>query len=79
MMKVHEAARILSVSESTIYTLVRQGLLRAHRIGAGRGVIRISDSAISEYLDSSTEPARSTRRRRPGSRLKHIKLSRRPA
>lgn len=79
MLTVQEAADRLKVSESTIYALVKAGRLRSHRVGLGRGVIRISDSAIVDYLATTvSEPASegSNLSRRP--RLKHICLSRRP-
>jgi len=41
LLTVQEAARKAVVSPKTIYALVASGKLRAHRIGNGRGTIRI--------------------------------------
>jgi excisionase family DNA binding protein len=49
----------LSVSLSTVYNLVETGQLECHRIGAGRGCIRISEEQLKDYLE------RSSRRRPP--------------
>ncbi|CAN5804166.1 hypothetical protein BH23PLA1_BH23PLA1_18740 [soil metagenome] len=52
-------------SLSTVYNLCGRGLLRHHRIGLGRGAIRIPEPAIAEYLESSSTeraPARETPR-----------------
>jgi excisionase family DNA binding protein len=53
MLTVKQTAGRLNVSESTVYALIKNGLLRSHRVGVGRGVIRVSESAIAEYLDSA--------------------------
>ncbi len=42
MMTVKEAAQRLNVSEKTVRNLLQAGKIGHHRIGAGRGVIRIS-------------------------------------
>jgi excisionase family DNA binding protein len=48
--RVKEAAFRLDVSPATIYGLVAAGKLRCHRVGLGRGAIRISEDHIVEYL-----------------------------
>ncbi len=48
-----DVAKILRVSSSTIYNLVERGLLRCHRIGVGRGAIRVNDEQLREYLKST--------------------------
>lgn len=50
LLTVKEAALQLGVSAATVYGLCRQGRLRHTRIGLKRGVIRISDDALKEYL-----------------------------
>ena len=42
LLTVNEAAQHLSVSERSVYDLVRSGRLKAHRVGKGRGIIRIA-------------------------------------
>lgn len=76
MNTVKETANRLRVSESTIYALIRSGQLRSHRVGLGRGVIRISDAAIEEYLGTTaSEPIAPATVRRTRPQLKHIRLS----
>jgi excisionase family DNA binding protein len=77
MMTIKVAAERLSVSEKTIRNLVKSGRLGHHRIGAGRGVIRISEESLDRHLaecevrenDSPTTPRRTERRK-----LRHINL-----
>ena len=63
----------LQISLSTVYALVSQGALRAHRIGLGRGSIRIAEEELQLYLDSCKQATkkRDPRPRAPG-RLKHL-------
>lgn len=71
-MTVKQAALRLEVSPATIYGLVASGRLKCYRIGAGRGVIRIAEEHVSEYLRTAeTEPARPPA---PRARLKHLRL-----
>lgn len=48
--RVKEAAIRLEVSAATVYGLVSAGKLRCHRVGLGRGAIRISDEHLAEFL-----------------------------
>lgn len=66
-MTVVEAARYLEVSRYTVYDLCRAGRLAYHRIGRGRGALRIDVADLQEYKrrvrvevkdDSRGEPAR---------------------
>lgn len=52
-MRVREAAQRLEVSQATVYALVASGRLRCHRVGMGRGCIRISEEHLAEYLRAS--------------------------
>jgi excisionase family DNA binding protein len=47
---VKAAAPLLSLSESSVYSLCARHLIRHIRVGAGGGGIRIPESAIAEYL-----------------------------
>lgn len=49
-MRVPDAAKQLDVSVSTVYGLVASGRLRCHRVGLGRGSIRITPEHLAEYL-----------------------------
>ena len=50
LLKIEEAAKRLSVSRSTMYQLVEKRQLPHHRIGLGRGAIRISEVDLVEFL-----------------------------
>jgi excisionase family DNA binding protein len=51
-MTVAEAAEILEVRTSTVYSLCRERLLGHQRVGAGRGTIRISRADLDAYVES---------------------------
>lgn len=53
MFTIAEVAERLRVSASTVYNLVENGQLECHRIGIGRGTIRISEEQVREYLERS--------------------------
>lgn len=77
MHTVRDVARLLHVSESAVYALIDSGQLACHRIGNGRGVIRISGDDLDRYLGTCRvekarkggKPVRVSRRS-----LKHIQL-----
>ena len=76
-MTIREAAKRLEVSQALVYSLVASGKLRSHRIGNGRGVLRISEEQILAYLmgTESTPPSSasvSVSVSRP--KLKHLRL-----
>ncbi len=52
LMTVKEVARRLRVSASLVYQLVDSGRLGCHRIGNGRGAIRIRPEDVASYLQS---------------------------
>jgi excisionase family DNA binding protein len=54
-----EIAELLKISRSNVYQLCEAGLLVAHRIGAGRGCIRIAQEDLNAYLARARrQPAR---------------------
>ena len=77
MLTVDQAAERLNVSVKTVRNLLASGKLAHYRIGAGRGVIRISEEALDRHLaecevrenDSPSPPRRRERRK-----LRHINL-----
>ena len=79
LLTVKEVAARLGVSVSTIYSLVAAGELPAHRIGVGRGTLRIRDTAIQSYLESNQVESKAfsnhTKERRQKRRqtLRHLK------
>ncbi len=83
MLTVKQVAERLNVSLSTIYGLVNQGRIRAHRIGTARGSIRITEDALQQYLESSLNDASQAsarphqrRHRSAGLRFKHLDADR---
>ena len=56
-MTVKQAAKSLEVSPTTIYALVGAGKMKCHRVGLGRGCIRISEEHIAEYLGGTVPKA----------------------
>ena len=73
MYTVRQIAETLNVSESNVYALVASGRLTSHRIGNGRGVVRISEQALQAYLATCCVK-KDVKRKTPRPRLKHIKL-----
>lgn len=76
LLTVKDVAARLNVSASCVYQLVESGRLSHHRIGLGRGAIRVSEESISEYLDEVRHHASGERPRTTTARpkLKHLKL-----
>ena len=50
LLTVVEACLRLRLSKSSVYREIDAGELRAHRLGPGKGAVRISEDAIDEYL-----------------------------
>lgn len=74
LMTVDQTAERLQVSKSMVYALVESGKLSCHRIGIGRGTIRISDEDLASYLETTrfcnSAEVKPPRRKR----LRHIRL-----
>lgn len=73
MYTVRQIAEKLNVSESNVYALVASGRLGCHRIGNGRGVIRISEQALQAYL-TGCRGQEGVKPKTPRPRLRHIRL-----
>ena len=52
LLDVHEVARILSLSESATYRLIKSGTIKTTRIGRA---IRVSVAQLNTYLNNSVE------------------------
>ncbi len=78
MMTVQQVAAHLNVAPSTVYGLLANGRLQCHRIGLGRGTIRVSEDELARFLtgtiSSSSEPE--IVRSECQHSLKHIKMPR---
>ena len=55
--RVAEVAARFNIDETTIYRQIKVGRLKAIRIGAGRGTLRVSAQALAEYEESITAAA----------------------
>lgn len=75
-MTVAQAAKKLEVCPSTVYGLIAAGRLRYVRVGLRRGVIRISDDAVQEYLARCTFEVKEEKAAPVSSspKLKHLRL-----
>lgn len=77
VLTVKEAAKRMSVSAATVYSLCATRQLRHTRIGLGRGKIVITEEAVDEYLKgrevgpASPEPISPPR---PPVKLRHLHL-----
>ena len=60
LLTVKEVARRLRVSASLVYQLVDSGKLGCHRIGNGRGAIRIRPDDVDTYLRTCRSSPEST-------------------
>jgi excisionase family DNA binding protein len=54
---VKEAAQALNVSPRTVYDLVNENRLRHHRVGTGKGAIRIMRADVEACRKVSESPA----------------------
>jgi excisionase family DNA binding protein len=73
---VREVARRLEISVSLTYRLIESGKLRCSRHGMGRGVIRVSEAQLADYLATVERGPRASlpESASPRPRLKHIRL-----
>ncbi|WP_210417744.1 helix-turn-helix domain-containing protein [Bythopirellula goksoeyrii] len=75
MLTVREVAESLRVSPTCVYQLIEKGKIACHRIGLGRGAIRVCESDLAGYVESCRKPGNKTAMRppRPRGRLRHLK------
>jgi excisionase family DNA binding protein len=57
LIPVTELARQVRVHRTTIYRYIRLGLLPAHRIGIGKGTLRVAEKDWDAYLAACREAA----------------------
>ncbi len=74
---VAEVARRLSISRASVYLLVQQRRLACHRIGVGRGAVRVSECDLQAFLGGCHQAVAQSERRpervaRP--KLNHLDL-----
>lgn len=51
LLTISQVAEHLNVSKSLAYLLVERGKLISHRIGTGRGTIRVSEEDLKQYVN----------------------------
>jgi len=76
LLTVTEVADRLRVSCTCVYQLVKRGRLACHRIGLGRGAIRISVDDLLAYVEQCrvSRGAEVTSSALAGRRLKHLRV-----
>ena len=75
LLTVRDVAGRLAISASSVYALVEAGRIVCHRIGIGRGAIRIDERDLDEFLDACrTSPRPTSRVKLPQPTLKHLKI-----
>lgn len=57
LMPLTEAAQRLAVSCKTLRRMIDRRMVRAVRIGYGRGVLRVSAAELQRVIDAGTMPA----------------------
>lgn len=70
MMTVKQVADHLKCSIGLVYALCAQGKLKHHRLGLGRGTIRITEAQLQEFIEATTV----TQAVSPPVVLRHIRL-----
>jgi excisionase family DNA binding protein len=76
LLTVRDVAHRLRLSIASVYVMIRQGTLIAHRLGGRNGAIRIRPEDLEVFLQSTEIVAASPKMKQPLSRvkLKHIRL-----
>jgi excisionase family DNA binding protein len=76
LLTVKEVAERLRVCPATAYELIRQGKIRSLRVGTNRGVIRVRELDVEEYLSAGTQQVAQPNQLLPPVRirLKHLRL-----
>jgi len=74
LLTVRDVAGVLQVSIACVYGMVAEGKLAVHRVGTGRGSIRIEKADLEEYLAGCRKEPIEKKTRTPRARLKHLKL-----
>ncbi len=74
MMTVSEVAKMLGISPQSVYSIIEAGKLAAHRFGAGRGTIRVSEDDLNAYIEASRIKKDQPPQRMARPKLKHSNL-----
>ena len=74
LLTVREVAERLQVSLSLVYTLIESKKLACHRIGTGRGAIRVHRDDLDRYLRECRVESDQPVPPPPRPQLKHLRL-----
>jgi len=75
LLTVKEVAMRLKMSPSLVYRLIEHGKLCCHRVGSGRGRIRISENDLDVFLSKCRQDQQDVvKKPRRRQQLKHLKL-----
>lgn len=72
VLKIHEVAERLRISQACAYALVEAKELAHYRIGVGRGTIRVSEQQLSEYLERKKVEQGKATAQAPPVQLRHL-------
>jgi excisionase family DNA binding protein len=77
MLTVKQVAQRLGISRQMVYALCESGELSHHRIGKGRGCIRITEQDLADYVSQKRVAAIRERKKAPAPEppLKHLKVN----
>lgn len=76
LLTVRDVAQRLQLSIASVYIMIRQGTLIAHRLGGRNGAIRIRPEDLDACLVSTEQASASAKPKHapPRIKLKHIRL-----
>ena len=74
MLTVQDVADLLKVSNSLVYNLIASGKIPSHRIGTGRGAIRVRRDDLDQYVRQCRVEPVAPAVRTPRPQLKHLRL-----
>ena len=74
LLSIKQAAERIQVGQTTVRGLCQQGKLRYFRIGLGRGVIRIDEGDLEEYLKGTMVGPEKAQPLPPRERFKHLRV-----
>jgi excisionase family DNA binding protein len=74
LLTVRDTAVILRVSESLVYSLIARGKIACHRIGNGRGAIRLRRDDLERFINECRVEPDVAPARVPRPKLKHLRL-----
>jgi excisionase family DNA binding protein len=72
LLTVREVAAELRVSTSLVYELIESKKLACHRIGKGRGAIRVGRVDLDRFVEECRVESQPPRVRTPRPQLKHL-------